>query len=86
MFNPSTCYLVKVLKLNCMRHNSIVVAGLCYDASSNDYKVVIRFTRHLDDRKYVVVARLKTKRWVEINFPFDVGSTKAGPTVNGRMH
>ncbi|KAM7488750.1 hypothetical protein LguiB_026234 [Lonicera macranthoides] len=86
LFNPLTRYFVRVLKLNCMRHNSVVVAGLCYDESSNDYKVVIRFTRHLDDQKYVVVARLKTKWWVEINFPFVAASTKAGPIVNGRMH
>ena len=86
LFNPSTRYLAKVLELNYLRFNSTVVVGLCYDASTKDYKVVIRFTHHSAHVKYVVAASLKTKRWVQIDFPFNVASTKAGPIVNGRMH
>ncbi|KAM7488747.1 hypothetical protein LguiB_026231 [Lonicera macranthoides] len=86
MFNPLTRYLVKVLALNCMRKNGNVVIGLCYNASTNDYKVVVRFTHRFGHGRVFVVASLKTKRWVQINFPFVVASTKAGPMVNGRMH
>ncbi|KAM7485686.1 hypothetical protein LguiA_001695 [Lonicera macranthoides] len=86
MFNPLTRYFVKVLALNCMRQNGIVMIGLCYDASTNDYKVVVRFTHRFSNGRVVVVASLKTKRWVQINFPFVVASTKAGPILNGRMH
>lgn len=86
LFNPLTRYLVKVLALNCMFQNGIVVKGLCYDASTNDYKVVVRFMHHFGRSKVVVGASLKTKRWVQINFPFNVASTKAGPIANGRMH
>ncbi|KAM7488748.1 hypothetical protein LguiB_026232 [Lonicera macranthoides] len=86
LFNPSTRYLVKVLELNYLRYNCVVMIGLCYDASTKDYKVVIRFTHHSDDVKYVVAASLKTKRWVEINFPFEAASVNAGPMVNGKMH
>ncbi|KAM7485693.1 hypothetical protein LguiA_001702 [Lonicera macranthoides] len=86
LFNPSTRYLVKVLEHNYLRHNSSVVIGLCYDASAKDYKVVIRFTHRSDFVKSVVVASLETKRWVEINFPFNAASTNAGPIVNGKLH
>lgn len=86
LFNPMTRCLVKVLALKCLIPSCNIVAGLCYDASTNDYKVVIRFTHRFGRGKVVVVASLKTKRCVQINFPFHVASTKAGPVVNGRMH
>ncbi|KAM7485682.1 hypothetical protein LguiA_001691 [Lonicera macranthoides] len=86
LFNPLTRYFAKVLVMNCLRQNNTTVAGLCYDASTNDYKVVIRFTHRFRRDGVVVVASLKTKRCVQINFPFDVASTKAGPVVNGTMH
>ncbi|KAM7485688.1 hypothetical protein LguiA_001697 [Lonicera macranthoides] len=86
LFNPLTRYFAKVLVLNCSSQNNIGMAGLCYDTSTNDYKVVIRFTHRFGRGRVVVVASLKTKRCVQINFPFDVTSTKAGPVVNGTMH
>ncbi|KAM7488746.1 hypothetical protein LguiB_026230 [Lonicera macranthoides] len=86
LFNPSTRYFAKVLVLNCSSQNNIVMAGLCYDTSTNDYKVVIRFTHRFGRGRVVAVASLKTKQCVQINFPFDVASSEAGPVVNGTMH
>ncbi|KAM7485685.1 hypothetical protein LguiA_001694 [Lonicera macranthoides] len=86
LFNPSTRHFAKVLVLNCSCQSNVVMAGLCYDTYTNGYKAVIRFMHRFEHGRVVVVASLKTKRCVRINFPFDVTSTKAGPVVNGMMH
>ncbi|KAM7488526.1 hypothetical protein LguiB_026010 [Lonicera macranthoides] len=90
LFNPSTHYFVKVLTLNCLHDKDYrITMGLCYDESIDDYKaVIIRLPRYMPDYndKLVIVASLKSKRWDEVRFPFNVRFVMLGPVVNKRLH
>ncbi|KAM7485487.1 hypothetical protein LguiA_001496 [Lonicera macranthoides] len=89
LFNPSTNYFIKVLELHRLKYDGYsVTAGFCYDYSINDYKAVLGLVHESPDYggAFVIVASLRTKKWKEFRFPFDLGSADAGPVVNGRMH
>ncbi|KAM7488731.1 hypothetical protein LguiB_026215 [Lonicera macranthoides] len=85
LFNPSTRYFAKVL--GCLPEFDKIV-GLCYDAYSKDYKVVVQ-PRHCGWNTVtsgVVAASLKSKRWAPVGFPFNAVSACEGPILNERLH
>ncbi|KAM7485681.1 hypothetical protein LguiA_001690 [Lonicera macranthoides] len=91
LFNPSTRYFAKVLC--CPHRYKYETVGLCYDATTNDYKVVLQLSQlygaNLSSNMATPdVASLKSKQWarVHFHFRFDASSVRGGPIVNGTLH
>ncbi|KAL3828269.1 hypothetical protein ACJIZ3_017071 [Penstemon smallii] len=86
MWNPSTRHCKKVLEMEQLAIEwDKIIPGFCYDESSNDYIAVIGLF-HYSKPCAVLVASMKDKNWKTITFPYDLGSARGGPFVNGRLH
>lgn len=91
LWNPVTNYLKKVLSFFRPLFNRFYdyVAGLCYDSSTDEYKVVTALSakyRVSEAGEFVVVGNLRSRTWTSIRFPYEVGTVNNGPTVNGYLH
>jgi F-box interacting protein len=90
LFNPATKYFTKVLELDFyLDHRDYYKRlGLSYDASINDYRVVLLASHSspISGGRYVAQATLKGKEWTHVDFPFGLRSVEQGPFFNGRVH
>ncbi|KAL3513991.1 hypothetical protein ACH5RR_026708 [Cinchona calisaya] len=84
LWNPMTRCCKEVLQLNFLAEKFAVAAsGLCFDDSTNDYKVVIAI-QNWSVIKFVLVGSIKSKEWSQINFPYAMAWSRC--YVNGRLH
>ncbi|KAK4708438.1 hypothetical protein R3W88_029363 [Solanum pinnatisectum] len=87
LWNSATQFCIKVLELNRLHDHCIKVleinrlydycnirGGLCFDSSTNMYKV------------FVIIASLEDKQWRELEFPYNIYSVSEGITLHGRLH
>ena len=96
LWNPSTRVSVEVLKYKslALRYDDRVMSALCYDSSTDDYKVVIGLMDETIRGWYVCHAEtpvkfcsLRKKRWAEVDFRYTLTSgSNYGPVVNGNQH
>ncbi|KAM7485658.1 hypothetical protein LguiA_001667 [Lonicera macranthoides] len=92
LWNPSTRVLKEVLRhenlLHCYR-KMYAMTGLCYDSSTNDYKVILRFVGLLG--KPFEFSSLQKRCWTKVdndvysNYIAIWGRNK-GVVVNGNQH
>ncbi|KAM3320813.1 hypothetical protein P3S67_008015 [Capsicum chacoense] len=88
LWNPTIGFCTKVLELDDLtREGNIVVGGLCFDDSMNEYKALLFIYSTIDDtKKYVIVASLKDKKWRKLEFSHYIPSVRSGVALNGRLH
>ncbi|KAL3513989.1 hypothetical protein ACH5RR_026706 [Cinchona calisaya] len=85
LWNPTTRCCKEVLQLNFLSEKFLISAsGICFDDSTNDYKVVMSLASYTIDMKFALVGSLKSKEWSQINFPYAMA--RSGCYVNGRLH
>ena len=76
LWNPCTAYFSCVLESDKMKPPYFVTnSGICYDSSTDDYKVVIGLQNSsIRAREFsrgpVLVAGLRNKGWKKLNFPY----------------
>lgn len=93
LWNPVINYCRKVLSYERLRvHDKRIVSGLCYDSTTNEYKVVLAFDsfvlpfHQLAGESVAVVGSSQCKSWTRIPLPYNVSSLNSGPVVNGYLH
>ncbi|XP_027158461.1 F-box protein CPR1-like [Coffea eugenioides] len=88
LWNPSTAYFCHVLELDYLDGlASVSITGLCYDSSSEDYKVVVKLKLPVKNfGKSVLVAALKDKRWKGLKFPHSGWGRGRAVLCNGILH
>ncbi|GFY94165.1 hypothetical protein Acr_09g0006110 [Actinidia rufa] len=90
LWNPLTSFFKKGLSCNLLWEYGydVVVGGLCYDSSTDEYKAVMAFSEkilHFGDQ-FVIVGSFKIRNWLMIDFPYRVSTVNSGPVVNGYLH
>ncbi|CAH9148128.1 unnamed protein product [Cuscuta epithymum] len=91
LWNPLVRRSTKVLELPRLHMLTWKeLGGLCYDPSSNEYKVVLLLsckssTIRIGDQ-YVIVSGLKNKGWQKLSFPYEHHTTRAGVNFNNTLH
>ncbi|KAL3505842.1 hypothetical protein ACH5RR_031224 [Cinchona calisaya] len=93
LLNPSTRFCRKVLELEALKRDMFTaLSGICYDGSTDDYKVVIAldYTNiHSPDnceKGYTLLAGLREKRWKEVNFSYRADPKTSALLFNGFLH
>ncbi|KAL3505844.1 hypothetical protein ACH5RR_031226 [Cinchona calisaya] len=93
LWNPSTRFFRKVLELEALKRDMFrALSGICYDESSDDYKVVIAldytniYTPENCEKGYILIAGLKEKRWKEVDFRYRADPDTNAILFNGFLH
>ncbi|CAL5370614.1 unnamed protein product [Camellia sinensis] len=89
LWNPLTGYSKKVLAYEPLRDEEYrVVSGLCFDSSSNEYKVVMALSHSSPDYggEFVVVGSFRNKTWTRVSFSFCASDVHSGPVLNENLH
>ncbi|CAH9148127.1 unnamed protein product [Cuscuta epithymum] len=89
LWNSHMGRFTKVLEHRCLRYSTqMVVAGLCYDPSTSDHKVVLYLCAFvLDDSSQIAfVSSIKNKGWRKVPFPYNYITSRAGVSFNNTLH
>ncbi|KAM7485699.1 hypothetical protein LguiA_001708 [Lonicera macranthoides] len=96
LWNPSTRATVEVFKYKnlALCYDDHVMSALCYDSSTDDYKVVIGLMEHVQIYDYVCdrltpikFCSLQKKCWAQVELGYVVPATRdCGPVLNGNQH
>ncbi|XP_019192392.1 PREDICTED: F-box/kelch-repeat protein At3g23880-like [Ipomoea nil] len=89
LWNPLTRCLTKVLESPYPGiKNSGVLAGLCYNSRTRDYKVVLLLLHLMDyDNPWCVIfANLTHKNWRSVRFPYCFDSIRGGVNFRDTFH
>ncbi|XP_058201598.1 F-box/kelch-repeat protein At3g23880-like [Rhododendron vialii] len=92
LWNPLTSYFKKVLHYDRLIFNDFcIVSGLCYDSSTDEYKVVMVLVTPSYPPVFgsvsVVVGSFRSKKWTNVGCSsYFISSFNPGPTVNELLH
>ncbi|CAH9133934.1 unnamed protein product [Cuscuta epithymum] len=91
LWNPLTGWRGVVLHHEHLKDRDLyVLAGMCYDASREDYKVVALFRHFSPDYGYggrhSVFASVRNKTWRRVPFPFNLRTASDGVHFRNRPH
>ncbi|KAL3513997.1 hypothetical protein ACH5RR_026714 [Cinchona calisaya] len=87
LWNPSTRWCKEVLQIQPSPNKKFIpICGLCYDDSTDDYKLLIPFQNASGrvDENFVTVTSLRSKESRKVSFPY--ATVMRGCSANGRLH
>ncbi|XP_019176474.1 PREDICTED: putative F-box protein At3g10240 [Ipomoea nil] len=88
LWNPSTRCSTKVLELPYWGSRRVILAGLCYDSCTRDYKVVLLLYCNFNNSLLVISASLNHKEWRPVDFPYSFlpNSIRGGVNFRNTFH
>ncbi|CAH9133936.1 unnamed protein product [Cuscuta epithymum] len=91
LWNPLSGWRWDVLRHRYLKDGDYsVLAGMSYNATTDDYKVVLLLRHFSADcgygRRFVTFASMRTKTWTEASFPYNLRTAGDGVNFHNRLH